>query len=80
MCKLFDDYGFARLIDVEWRRVGLNEPHLVKLREFRDKLLEFDKDIPETPKPGDVLGRAAWADVCEYALKAEQALGDYTVV
>ncbi len=80
MCKLFDDYGFARLIDIEWRQVGLSEPQMHKLREFRDKLLEFDKDIPEIPRPVDVLGRLAWADVRKYASEAAQALRPATAV
>jgi hypothetical protein len=80
MCKLFDDYRFSELIDAEWKQVGLSEPQLTELRNFRDRILEFDKGIPEVPKPTDVLGRAAWADIRGYALKAAQVLRDSMAV
>jgi hypothetical protein len=75
MCRLFDDLGFSRLIDVEWRQSGLSESQMLTLKEFRENLLKFDKDIPEIPAPTDILNRPSWEDVREYATKAAEALG-----
>ena len=76
MCKLFDDLGFSRLIDVEWRQAGLREDQVLALRTFREDLLKFDKDIPEIPKPTDVLDRSSWEDIRTSAQQATAALTD----
>lgn len=80
MCRLFDDIGFSRLIDVEWRQVGLRESQVSALRDFRDKLLRFDKDIPEIPRPGDVLNRSSWENIRASAQRATDALTDKLVI
>lgn len=74
MCKLFDDLGFSRLIDVEWRQVGLNESQIAELKKFREKLLNFDKDVPEIPRPKDIIERSSWNQICECASKALESL------
>lgn len=76
MCRLFDDLGFSRLIDVEWRQAGLREDQVSALRSFREGLLKFDKDIPETPKPRDVLDRSSWKDIRASAQRATAVLTD----
>jgi len=76
ICRLFDDLGFSRLIDVEWRQANLREDQVLALRSFRDKLLKFDEDISEIPKPSDVLDRPSWEDVRASAQQAAAVLAD----
>jgi hypothetical protein len=74
LCRLFDDLGFSRLIDFEWRQAGLNESQVMALRVFRERLLDFDRDIPEIPNPADVLNHWSWNDVRESAENAAETL------
>ena len=59
MCRLFDDLGLSRLVDMEWRQAGLSEDQVSALRNFRENLLRFDKDIPEIPKAADISERSS---------------------
>ena len=77
MCRLFDDLGFSRLLDNEWRQVGLGETEISRLRSFRSTLLEFDRDVPQLPKPEDVLQRSGWTDVRQSAREALSVLRSY---
>jgi hypothetical protein len=79
MCRLFDDLGFSEIIDVEWRQVGLSESAVIIMRIFRDKLLEFDNDVPEIPRPQDVLDRASWQNIRDAAFEAARSLRANTV-
>jgi hypothetical protein len=77
MCRLFDDLGFSRLIDVEWKQAGLRKEQVSALRNFRKELLRFDKDIPEIPAPKDVLSRSSWEDIRASAQRAVSVLTDH---
>ncbi len=72
--RLFDDLEFSRLIDIEWRQAGLGEKTALVLRDFRDKLIEFNKNIPEIPHPKDILGHPSWPNIRASAFQAARIL------
>lgn len=70
MCNFFDDFDANRLIDVEWRQLGLTESQRGKLALFRDVIKEFDKDISDLPYPKEVMDNPKLRDVRQAALDA----------
>lgn len=69
-CRFFDDLDANRLIDVEWRQLGLTKFQKDKLESFRDILAEFGQGVPDLPRPEEVLEHPNWPNVRKAARNA----------